>query len=192
MRILLCITLLCGPLSLLLGCASTPTQQDLATMEAHPGELPDAKYVKPKISFGAIGVEGRTEQPAIVMTPDFREPELTDAEREALGEQELVYKPLLHDLPGHRPGSLSTDFHRAMTVYAWGSGGATSMCSTNVYARYGTYGRGSQATGVSTIAHPRVGISAPSALYGTSPRDGQSVGTGLPAEKYTNDRGLGY
>ena len=85
-------------LCLALGCAAPGTRVPPAPTD---DELPSHVEASEPFIQATVAVQGQQAQPQIDLAPSFQEPELTPAERKALGKEEPTYKPLLFPPPGH-------------------------------------------------------------------------------------------
>ncbi len=130
--------------SLLSGCA----QQSTAIMvKPSPDESPRLDELQPLPNSMTVRVPGRDEQPLVTLTPTFKEPELTPAERAALGQDLNPYKPLLYALPYRQPGQTVGNFDGGQSVATWGHGGSVGAIEPTP-TKYATGHWGGQAVGV--------------------------------------------
>lgn len=106
------VTLLGTALLLATGCA----QQNAAiATQPTPEELPVLERTEPPIAANVI-VEGRPAVPHHVLVPKLEPPELTPAQKEALGEKPLTYKFLPYNQFWLFPGSLVGPWYGGVTT----------------------------------------------------------------------------
>ena len=98
MRAWIGVVIATAALWLVLGCAGPGSR---VTPAPTADELPSHAEETEPACQAVVAVQGRQAEPRIDLAPSFKEPELTPAERKALGKEEPTYKPLLFDFPGH-------------------------------------------------------------------------------------------
>ncbi len=122
MRIRIRLIIVCIALAGVTGCA----QRNVAlTAQPTTAELPDFIAAEP-IQQANVAVEGQAHTSRLHWVPRFKEPELTDAERAALGEDRPDFKLLLYDL-GPVSGPMVGPWWGGVQTHADGRGGAETL-----------------------------------------------------------------
>lgn len=125
-----CSAILVGGLALLGGCAS---KREAARVKPSPDEMPQLAELRVKTQQASVYAEGQRGAPRLALVPDFKEPELTAEERAALGQRELVYRPLLYPDAVRSPNRPVGNMYAEVETFAWGRGGAAA------YRDFATY-----------------------------------------------------
>lgn len=159
------------------GCAR-PAATTVAPTQDELPKLVETERILPI----SVAVEGRHEEPRVLLVPEFKEPELTPEERAALGEEPEpinwweFYRPF-------RPGRVSRDFggvsanvhgvggaaagltgFRPLTIMGPGLGGVATGAHNERLARYGTGPAGARPGGQGPVSGVRVGEGPPSRI----------------------------
>lgn len=152
MRVCIRLIIVCIALAGATGCA----QRDVAvTAQTTAAELPDFSALEP-IQQANVAVEGQAHASRLHWVPEFKEPELTDEERAALGEDMSDFKFLLYDL-GPVPNTGVGPWWGGVEAHAHGRGGveARSAWPTSVA---GVAGWGGASTGAIPGDYRRAGV----------------------------------
>ncbi len=136
-----------GALCIAGGCA-----QRTGTITAKPSqdELPNLTELEPISPVTAV-VEGRGNQPRFELVQPFKEPELTPEEQRVLGQRREVFKFLLYDLPGPRPGSKLGTWFGGVRAESYGRGGAGAIQGGRAAVGAVAGGRSDVVTGTDTF-----------------------------------------
>lgn len=139
---------------LTLGCAATDTR--VAVLPPTPDELPDIRTQQESHVQASIVAERDSDEPRVVLVPEFKEPPLTPEEKVAIGKLDPPYKLLPYVLRRRAPGSAVGDWggadvgvssvHRSVSLapservaYAGGWGGpsiSVDQFVTRILAAY--------------------------------------------------------
>jgi hypothetical protein len=154
MRVAVVIVTLGALGGVLSGCAQ---QNQTVIVKPGPDESPRLEELEPPAHALKVKVPGRDERPLVTLTPDFREPELTPAEREALGQDPTPYKPLLFALPFRAAGQPVGNFYAGQSVAVSGQGGSAGAVGFTPQAyKLGPFG--GQAVGTLSRTPPSAGL----------------------------------
>ena len=160
----------CG---LLLGLAACQRPNVAVTTPPTSDERPNLAFAARQPNELSVRVPGHEEQPEVPLTPSFKEPPLTRAEKIALRQDPEPYKPLLFDIPYRDPRIPVADYYAGQDVAVYGRGGiggakdvAQSTAAVDGWCGPGVHIGASRQPGgtVYTFERPRTGVTPWTAL----------------------------
>ncbi|MBK9126445.1 MAG: hypothetical protein IPM13_01410 [Phycisphaerales bacterium] len=122
-------------IALLVGCATPPAGESIRTSAPTPDEYPRVSVREDALIQASVVAERDRHEPRTRIVGEFKEPELTPEEKQALGKVDPPYRLLAHLYPLRRPNStISSEEGLQVGVGPAGRGIAVSRDTTGIAA----------------------------------------------------------